>query len=334
MVTVITADDSAYVRDMLREILSERGHEVVGEASNGDEAVALYKKFKPDVLLLDIVMQEGDLTKTGFDALIEIMAEDPQANVIICSALDQQTLINESLKAGAKAFVTKPFDPEKLLETLLMCTDLRVFAEMGNIGAGHAAAALSKLAKQTIQVSLPKLETGPVCHVAKLCGPPDREVTTVHMRLINRPNCDALLVFDPQEAKKIADIMTEKAALPIRSEITKSAIEEMGSIMIYAFFSAIANFSEMIIIPSRPEVVTDSFEAIIDVFLATQMIEAKSVLIFQVTFKRNRSSANGYLLIVPSPKFREQLISAGKKWIGNSAEELDLQDSPLESQIF
>jgi chemotaxis protein CheY-P-specific phosphatase CheC len=334
MVTVITADDSEYARDILKIVLSEHGHEVIGEASNGTEAITLYKKLKPDVILLDIVMQEGNLPKTGIDTLKEIIAYDPQANIIICSALDEQTLIKESLKAGAKAFITKPFEPEKLQETLIMCTDLSVFSEIGNIGAGQAATVLSKLAQQPIHVSLPKLETGPVCHVAKLCGPPDREVTTVHMRLISEPNCDALLVLDPQEAKKIADIMTEKSTPPLRSEITQSAIEELGSIMICAFFSAIANFSEMTIIPSRPEVVTDSFEATIDIFLANQTIEAKSVLIFQVSFKRKKSSANGYLLMIPSTKFREQLINAGKKWIENSDDQSELQNSPLESQIY
>ena len=334
MVTVITADDSAYIRDLLKVLLSESGHEVIGEASNGDEAITSYRKLKPDVLLLDIVMHEGNLAKTGLDALKAIIAEDPQANVIICSALDEQTLIDESLKAGAKAFITKPFETTKLLETLIMCTDLRVFAEIGNIGAGHAATVLSILARQPIQVSLPKLETGPPCNIARMCGPPDREVTAVHMQLINEPNCDTLLVFDPQEAKKIAYIMTEKSTNAPRSEIIKSAIEEMGSIIICAFLGAIGNFSGMTIIPSLPEVVTDSFEAIIDVFLAKQLIEAKSALIFQVDFRRSKSSTKGYLLMIPSPKFREQFTNAGKKWIDKGNVLSEMRASTLESQIY
>jgi len=323
MATVLIADDSAYMRDLLKRIITESGYDVVGEASNGDEAIEQYQKIKPDILLLDIVMGEGKIAKTGIDALKKIIADDPQAKVVVCSALDEHNLVTLSMKAGAKAFVAKPFEPEKLLETLAMCTDLRIFTEIGNIGAGHAATALSKLAKQQIQISLPKLETGPPHLVARLCGIPDRIVTAVHMQLATEPACDCLIVFDPEEAKKIAAIMTDYPT-PVSRDIAISAVEEMGSIMICAFYSAIANFAELTIVPSNPDVVTDSFEAIIDVFLAKQLIAAKSALIFDMQFRRNQSSANGFFLMIPSPEFRDQLIQASKKW-------LEPSDAPMEA---
>jgi len=322
MVSVLIADDSAYMRDLLKRILVESGHEIVGEASNGDEAVEQYQKLKPEVLLLDIVMDEGKIAKNGIDALKRIVSDDPQARVIVCSALDEQNLIDLSMKAGAKAFVAKPFEPEKLLETLVTCTDLNIFTEIGNIGCGHAATVLSKLAREPVQVSLPKLQTGPPHLIARLCGSPDKVVTAVHMRLVTEPSCDCLIVFDPEEAKKIAAIMTNYNSA-VSEEVVLSAVEEMGSIMICAFFSSIANFAELMIVPSKPDVVTDSFEAIIDVFLAKQLITASTALIFNMQFNRKDSSASGFLLMIPSPDFRNQLIEAGKKFVEPADVSLD-----------
>ncbi len=314
MATILLADDNAYMRNLLKRILIESGYEVMGEASNGDEAIEQYLKLRPDILLLDIVMNEGKIAKTGIDALKKIVKEDPQAKVVICSALDETSLINESMKAGAKAFVVKPFEPEKLLEALAMCTDLRVLTEIGNIGSGHAATVLSKLTKQPIQISVPKLETGPPYLIARLCGAPDSRVTAVHMQLATEPGCDSLIVFDAEEAKKIACIMTDYST-PVSQEIVESAVEEIGSMMLCAFYGSIANFVEMTIVPTKPNVFTDYFEAIIDVFLAQQMIQSQSALIFQMQFKRNQSSANGFLLMLPSQEFRKQLTDAGKRWV-------------------
>lgn len=317
MVTILLADDNAYMRNLLKRILVESGYEVIGEATNGDEAIEQYLKLRPEILLLDIVMNEGKIAKTGLDALKKIVKEDPQAKVVICSALDETSLINEAMKAGAKAFVVKPFEPEKLLEALAMCTDLRVLTEIGNIGAGHAATVLSKLTKEPINISVPKLETGPPHLIARLCGAPDSQVTAVHMQLATEPGCDSLIVFDSEEAKKIASIMTDYST-PVSQEIVKSAVEEMGSIMLCAFYSSIANFVELTIVPTKPNVFTDYFEAIIDVFLAKQLFQSQSALIFQMQFQRNQSSANGFLLMLPSLEFRKQLTDAGKRWIETS----------------
>jgi two-component system chemotaxis response regulator CheY len=314
MTTVLLADDNTYMRNLLKRIIIESGYDVVGEASNGDEAIDQYLRLQPEILLLDIVMNEGKIAKTGLDALRTIMEKDPQAKVIICSALDENNLINEAMKAGAKAFVIKPFEPEKLLEALAMCTDLRVLTELGNIGAGHAATVLSKLTRQPIQISVPKLETGPPHLIARLVGAPETQVTAVHMAVATEPSCDTLIVFDAEDVKKIASIMTSDST-PVSQDIAVSAVQEMGSIMLCAFYSSIANFVEMTIVPSKPNVFTDYFEAVIDVFLAKKLILAKSALIFQMQFKRDESSANGYLLMIPSPEFRKQLTDAGKRWI-------------------
>ena len=318
MVTILLADDSDYIKDLLKVILTEAGHRVIGDASNGDEAVAKYKELSPDVALMDIVMEPGITAKTGLDALKEIIKFDPQANVVICSGLDEQMLINKSMRMGAKAFVTKPIEPEKLLETVMMCTDLRIIAEIGNIGTGRAATVLSKLANQPIMIDVAKLETDPPHLIARLNGEPDRVVKAVHMKLQSENDCDSLLVFELSEAEKISDIMTEKCGLKGKRGIQESAIKEMGSNMICAFFGAVADFSELALVPSAPTMVTDSFEAVVDVFLAKMAVAAKSALIFQIRLTKEAGSAEGVFIMIPSPKFEKQLIAAGKRWLSTA----------------
>jgi len=102
--SVIIADDSMFMRNLLKSYLSTSFYQVVAEASNGCEAVSLYKKYSPDVLLLDLTMP----CKDGLAALKEIMEYNPKANVIICSAMGQKSLIIDAVSLGAKDFIIKP----------------------------------------------------------------------------------------------------------------------------------------------------------------------------------------------------------------------------------
>ena len=114
MARVLVVDDAAFMRKMVSDALSKGGHEVVGEAGNGLEAVAQYQALKPEVTTLDITMPEKD----GLAALKEIIALDPGARVIMCSALGQESKVLESIKAGAKDFVVKPFQPDRVIEAV------------------------------------------------------------------------------------------------------------------------------------------------------------------------------------------------------------------------
>jgi two-component system, chemotaxis family, chemotaxis protein CheY len=111
MARVLVVDDAAFMRKMVSDALVKGGHEVVGEAGNGNEAVARYQELRPEVTTLDITMPEKD----GLAALQEIMALDPAARVIMCSALGQESKVLESIKIGAKDFVVKPFQPDRVL---------------------------------------------------------------------------------------------------------------------------------------------------------------------------------------------------------------------------
>lgn len=114
MARVLVVDDAAFMRKLVTDALSGGGHEVVGEAGNGAEAVARYQELRPDLTTLDITMPEKD----GLEALREIIAIDPSAKVVMCSALGQESKVLESIKLGAKDFVVKPFQPDRVLSAV------------------------------------------------------------------------------------------------------------------------------------------------------------------------------------------------------------------------
>ncbi len=113
-IKVLIVDDAAFMRNMIKDIFSADEFEVVGEGANGIEAVEKYMEFKPDIVTMDIVMP----LKSGIEAVKDIMAQDADAKVIMCSALGQDSLIMEAIEAGAKDFIVKPFKPEKVLEVV------------------------------------------------------------------------------------------------------------------------------------------------------------------------------------------------------------------------
>jgi two-component system, chemotaxis family, chemotaxis protein CheY len=114
MARVLVVDDAAFMRKMVTDALSGGGHEIVGEAANGTEAVQRFQELRPDVMTLDITMPEKD----GLAALKEIIAVDPGAKVVMCSALGQESKVLESIKLGAKDFVVKPFQVERVLSAI------------------------------------------------------------------------------------------------------------------------------------------------------------------------------------------------------------------------
>jgi two-component system, chemotaxis family, chemotaxis protein CheY len=114
MPSVLIADDAAFMRMMIKNILTEAGYDIAGEAENGSVAVAKYRELKPDLTTMDITMPQMD----GIAALKEIRTQDPAARVIMCSAMGQQAMVIESIQAGAKDFIVKPFQPDRVLEAV------------------------------------------------------------------------------------------------------------------------------------------------------------------------------------------------------------------------
>ena len=110
--SVLIVDDAVFMRNMIKDIFSSDQFQVVGEASNGIEAVERFNELNPDITTMDIVMPH----KSGIDAVREIISGNPSAKIIMCSALGQESMVMEAIEAGAADFIVKPFKAEKVLE--------------------------------------------------------------------------------------------------------------------------------------------------------------------------------------------------------------------------
>ena len=111
---ILICDDAAFMRMMIKDILTKNGYNIAGEAENGVKAVEKYQETKPDLVLMDITMPEMD----GIQALKAIKAADANALIIMCSAMGQQAMVIESIQAGAKDFIVKPFQADRVLEAV------------------------------------------------------------------------------------------------------------------------------------------------------------------------------------------------------------------------
>ena len=114
MAKILVVDDAAFMRMMIKDILTKNGYEVAGEAENGAIAVSKYSELKPDLVLMDITMPEKD----GIQALKDIKAADGAAKVIMCSAMGQQAMVIEAIQSGAKDFIVKPFQADRVIEAV------------------------------------------------------------------------------------------------------------------------------------------------------------------------------------------------------------------------
>jgi len=111
---IMIVDDAAFMRMVIKDILTKNGYEVVAEAVDGEDGVQKYKELKPDLTLMDIVMPKME----GIDALRAIMEFDPDAKVVMCSSIGQQSVVSDAISIGARDFIVKPFDAAKVLEVV------------------------------------------------------------------------------------------------------------------------------------------------------------------------------------------------------------------------
>ncbi|GGF10712.1 response regulator [Hymenobacter cavernae] len=109
---ILIVDDSFYMRTMLKNMLTDAGYEVVGEAANGQQALEMASQTNPDLITLDVILPDN----TGLDVLKGIRQEQPDVKVVMCSAVGQEVIVNEALESGATAYIVKPFSEEKVLE--------------------------------------------------------------------------------------------------------------------------------------------------------------------------------------------------------------------------
>jgi two-component system chemotaxis response regulator CheY len=120
-IDVLIVDDLTFIKMVLKDLVEKAGFRVVGEASDGEEALRLFEDKRPDVVLMDITMPKMD----GLTALQKILEKDPEAKVIMCSALGQQRLILQAIQLGAKDFIVKPFRPERVIGSIKRILDIQ-----------------------------------------------------------------------------------------------------------------------------------------------------------------------------------------------------------------
>lgn len=114
MAKILVVDDANFLRTALTSILKKKNHEIVGEAENGKEAVRLYQELEPDIVTMDITMP----VMNGIEAMKKIIELDSKASVIMCSAMEQQKVVFEAIELGAKDFIVKPFDDNRVHDTI------------------------------------------------------------------------------------------------------------------------------------------------------------------------------------------------------------------------
>lgn len=112
--SILIVDDAAFMRINLKNILEKAGYEVIGEAENGKDAIRKYKDLEPELVTMDITMPEMD----GIEAVKEIRGIDSSANIIMCSAMGQQSMVVEAIEAGAQDFIVKPFEDDRVIEAV------------------------------------------------------------------------------------------------------------------------------------------------------------------------------------------------------------------------
>ncbi len=111
---ILVVDDAAFMRMMIKDVLTKNGYVVLGEAENGQKAIEKYKELSPDLVIMDITMPEVD----GIQAVKEIKKFDPAAKIVMCSAMGQQAMVIESIQAGARDFIVKPFQADRVIEAV------------------------------------------------------------------------------------------------------------------------------------------------------------------------------------------------------------------------
>jgi chemotaxis protein CheC len=193
--------------------------------------------------------------------------------------------------------------------------DLEIFLELGSIGAGNAATSLSEIFQEQISIEVPKILALAPHKVPGFYGKNGVQSTGIFMQLRGDADCDVLLIFEVEEAKKIAAMMTMMPLEELDPEMEESAIEELGNIVIGSFLAALSDFTGVNLVPHPPERTTDSFGEILEKFTKKQLVSSDMVIIFDTYFKRSDGNISGVLMMFPSEKMQNVLTEKAKDWV-------------------
>ena len=214
---------------------------------------------------------------------------------------------------------TKTVNPKENLN------DLDIFLEIGSMGAGHATTTLSKVLHEPIKIEVPRVHMSPPHLVPRIYEKHDTIVAAIFMRLRGTADCDMMLIFEEEESKKIADLMTDAVEdAEFTPEMAVSAIEEMGSIVLCSFLNAMADFTLTKLVSTPPQLIIDAFDAIIDGLLIEEALCSEVAVIFDARFKRYNSTTEGFLITFPSDELQRMLAKKGKEWLDEGSVKNDI----------
>ena len=214
---------------------------------------------------------------------------------------------------------TKTVNPKENLN------DLDIFLEIGSMGAGHATTTLSKVLHEPIKIEMPRVHMSPPHLVPRIYEKHDTIVAAIFMRLRGTADCDMMLIFEEEESKKIADLMTDAVEdAEFTPEMAVSAIEEMGSIVLCSFLNAMADFTLTKLVSTPPQLIIDAFDAIIDGLLIEEALCSEVAVIFDARFKRYNSTTEGFLITFPSDELQRMLAKKGKEWLDEGSVKNDI----------
>jgi len=172
---------------------------------------------------------------------------------------------------------------------------------------------------EPIKIEVPRVHIMEPHLVPRIYSKHDTIVSAVFLKLRGEADCDLMLIFEEEESKKIAELMINSVEKEVTHEMELSAIEEMGSIVLCSFLNAMANFTLTRLVSPPPEVIIDSFDAIMDSLLIKQALCSEVAVIFDARFKRCNSSTEGFIITFPSYKLQRMLAEKGKEWLGNES---------------
>ena len=203
--------------------------------------------------------------------------------------------------------------------------DLDIFLEIGSMGAGHATTTLSKVLDEPIKIQVPRVHMSPPHLVPRIYEKHDTIVAAIFMKLRGTADCDMMLIFEEEESKKIAELMTDAVEDDeVTPEMAMSAIEEMGSIVLCSFLNAMADFTLTKLVSTPPQLIIDAFDAIIDGLLIEQALCSEVAVIFDARFKRCNSTTEGFLITFPSDDLQRMLAKKGKEWLDEGSVKNDI----------
>lgn len=291
---ILVVDDSVFMRRIVRNVLYLGGFQDVIEAENGESALCKFETEKPDLVLLDVVMPGLD----GIEVLKRVMNMDENAKVIMLSAVGQKKTIEVCNEFGSVGYIIKPFDKEQLLsvveEALLAKEKRKAFEklteleedalrEIGNIGAQHAATALSKIVGQSVKAKLVEAKIASFTDFPKLLGNREALVSGVYLPVTGDVSGSLLLIFPEESALKIVSMMLKKKEkLTELDEMGKSALSEAGNIIAGNCLTALSDQLAITLVEHVPDFAQGMVGALIDNVAVVFGQKAEKALIMQV----------------------------------------------------